>query len=132
MFLEQIAEQLKEHATKFDLENRAIESCKEYVQELLTEYPEETKFHLRGLAFEELKFCFVKHELVFGSWRSWPHILSRVTFGPHADHSVLNVNPLGQYDLETVEDGEINDDWFWWEEMRDENGKLTEFSSVQE
>jgi len=30
--------------------------------------------------------------------------------------------------LESGEDGEISDDWMVWEQMRDEEGKLTEFS----
>lgn len=130
MFLEDIAGQLKEHAARFDLENRAIACCKIYLGNYLKSEPEEVRCHLRGLAVEDLTFRFVKHELVFGSWRRWPHILSRVTFGSYNEGYVLDVEPFGYYDLETVEDGEINDDWFWWEQMRDEEGKLTELSRV--
>lgn len=143
MFLGEVNEQLLEHAHRFDLENRAVESCKEYVQTLLVEYPEETRFYLRGLPPENLAFVFVKHDLVFGSYRSWPHILSRVAFGRRRENTISDVNsvdnvefldiePFGYYALETVENGEVNDDWFSWEQMRDEEGKLTEFSSVWE
>lgn len=70
MFLEDLAKQLKEHAARFKLENRAVEGCKQHLRDLLEEYPEETLFYLRGFAIEGLKFRFVKHQFVFGSYRS--------------------------------------------------------------
>ena len=127
MFLAETAEALKQHAARFDLENRAVEFCKEYLRNYSAEYPEEVRFYLRGYAIEELEFQFVNHQLVFRSYRSWPHILSRVDIGlPGGSYSRINL--FATYELETVEDGEINDDWFAWDEMRDENGKLIEFS----
>ncbi len=130
MFLKEITDQLKEHAARFDLENRAIESCKKTLRNLLAEDPEETRFYLRGLAVEDLKYQLVKHELVFESPNTQAHILSRVICGPHSDFWVFDIEPWGNYNLETIENGEVSDDWFSWEQMRDEEGKLTEFSRV--
>ena len=128
MFLEELAQQLKEHAARFDLENRAVEGCKQWLRNSLEEEAEETRFYLRGYTIEALEFQFVKHRLVFGSYRSWPHILSQVTFGFTKPYMFDN---FGWYELETVEDGEISDDWFEWEQMRDERGRLIEFSNVR-
>lgn len=129
MFLQEITEQLKQHAARFDLEQRAIEACKRCLRNLLGEDPEEARFHLRGVAIEDLAFEFQKHQLVFEGRYGWPHILSQVNVGRVEEESI---EVFGLYYLETVEDGEISDDWFWWEQMRDEEGKLTEFSRVLE
>jgi len=129
MFLKEITEQLKAHAARFDLENRAVQGCRQNLINLLEEDPEGTQFYLRGLNIDELKFQFVKHQLVLDdAVRSWPRILSRVTFGIEDRIFIDNINSFGYYDLETTEDGEVSDDWFWWEQMRDEEGKLAEFS----
>lgn len=127
MFLKE-SSQLKEHAARFDLENRAVKGCKQNLRNCLEEDPEEALWHLRGFAIDDLEFQFVKHRLVFGSYRSWPHIMSQVTFGFQEKHSF---DHFGWYELETVEDGEDNDDWFEWEQMRDEQGRLIEFRSVE-
>ena len=127
MFLAETAEALKQHSMLFDLENRAIECCKEMLRNLAREDAEETRFYLRGNAIEDLEFQFVNHKLVFQSYRSWPHILSRVDVGlPGGPH--LRIDLFATYELETGEDGEILDDWFRWDEMRDEAKKLIEFS----
>jgi hypothetical protein len=81
---------------------------------------------------EELKYQLVKHELVFESSSVSPRILSRVICGPPSRFWVFDIEPYAHYDLETVEDGEASNDWFWWEQMRDEEGQLTEFSRVVE
>ena len=128
MFLAETAAALKQHAARFDLENRAIECCKAMLQNLMCEDAEEARFYLREMTMEQLKFAFVKHQFVFESHRSWPHILSRVAVGCADKFDILGVEPFGTYDLETGENGEILDDWFSWEAMRDENGKLIEFS----
>ncbi len=128
MFLAETADALKQHAARFDLENRAVECCKSCLRNLAKEDAEEARFYLRGMAIEKLKFVFVKHQFVFKSYRDWPHILSRVVVGCASNFDILGVEPFGTYDLETGENGEITDDWFSWDAMRDENGKLTEFS----
>lgn len=128
MFLEETSQALKEHAAHYDLEKRAIECCQQYLHNYLEEYSEELRFYLRGVEIKDLEFQFVNHQLVFHSYRSWPHILSRVDVGlPGGSHSRIDL--FGTYLLETVENGEVNDDWFQWDEMRDENGSLIEFST---
>ena len=128
MFLTETADALKQHAARFDLENRAVECCKSCLRNLAEEDAEKAHFYLRGMAIEKLKFVFVSHRLVFESYRSWPHVLSRVIVGCANEHFILGVEPFGTYDLETRENGEITDDWFSWDAMRDEDGKLIEFS----
>ena len=128
MFLAETADALKQHAARFDLENRAVECCKSCLRNLAEEEADEARFYLRGMAVENLKFAFVKHRLIFESYHHHPYILSRVVVGRFSESHVLKVEPFGTYDLETRENGKLLDDWFSWDAMRDENGKLVEFS----
>lgn len=131
MSLQETANNLKRHAAQFDLEKRAVECCKEMLQNLMREAPDEAQFYLRGIAFTNLKFAFVNHRLVFETYYHHPFVLSRVIVGRDSKNHVLGVETFGTYDLETGENGNLLDDWFRWNEIRDENGKLTEYSATQ-
>lgn len=115
---EQVVAWLREHAERHDLKQRALESCRKYLQAMLTDESEaeETTRGLRGLALDQVKLRFVKHYLIFeDTERSWTRVMSQVTFGEHDEHCWGEVNVFGYYTLETLLDGTINDDWFSWE-----------------
>lgn len=116
---DQIVTWLREHAEKHSLEQQAMDGCHEYLSMLLRDElcAEEAQLMLRGMTIDELKFQFVRHYLVFeDTSRPWVRVLSKVVFGCHNDVFVYDIEPFGYYELETLLDGEINDDWFCWDE----------------
>lgn len=110
--MENIVEQLREHAQKHNLKELALQSCREYLESYQNEYPEEFA-QLFKIPLEELQVVWRQHYLVFeDNVRSWPRIMTVIRIGEKKNHWVDDVHLRAEYTLETLLDGSINDDWF--------------------
>ncbi|GAB2532832.1 hypothetical protein [Rufibacter soli] len=105
---------LKEHSRVFDLANIAEEHCKRLLEEKTTDSQSEwNEFGLNNLIFRLIEQVFVfNHNL-----RPTPHIRTRIGIyinDPDKIH-FMDLEPVGYYQLDSAEDGEIIDDWIVYE-----------------
>lgn len=111
--MEDLIASLQDHARKHDLKNKAVECCRIYLRNYLADEPEEFARVFDGVALEDLQLIWRKHYLVFADdIYQYPHILTQVRIGERSEYLSDGVWPRAIYELETLLDGTINDDWF--------------------
>ncbi|KAA3438732.1 hypothetical protein [Rufibacter hautae] len=114
MKLTDINNYLEEHSNRFKLANIAEENCKR----LLEERTRDSQSEWNDYRFPNLVFRLIEQVLVFNHiLRSTPQIRTRIGIyikDPDKIH-FMDLEQVGYYQLDSIEDGEIIDDWLVFE-----------------
>ena len=107
---EKIIKSLKEFTHRYDLKNKAVESCKVYMTNCLKEDEE----GIGGFALDELKLDFVRFDLIFDHYLyGIPFVKTRIGIYKKEEDDVYvrGHESIGYYELDTDMEGESLDDW---------------------
>ncbi|MFC6998802.1 hypothetical protein [Rufibacter roseus] len=114
MKLTDINHYLEEHANRLNLANIAEENCKQ----LLEEQTQDSQSEWNEYGLPNLVFRLIEQVLVFNHiLRATPHIRTRIGIyikDPDKIH-FMDLEPIGYYQLDSIKDGEIIDDWLVYE-----------------